>query len=97
MKFERKGWLLVVVRYAFSIGDIKLLAKGARAQPEAVTKMELRGVAAARVRHWKEKPDETLRIIVDRRGGTSEINARRVVARLLSRVSRKREILSEMG
>lgn len=38
-----------------SIGCVQLLAKGARAQPELVAEIELRGVTATRVGHCKKE------------------------------------------
>lgn len=43
--------MLLEAHYTFSVGDIELPAESDRAQPEAVTKVKLRGVAATRVRH----------------------------------------------
>lgn len=78
--------MLLEAHYTFSVGDIELPTESDRAQPEAVTKVKLRGVAATRVRHWKEKPDgETVKNNC-RSSGRNERDERVAFVWLLSRV-----------
>lgn len=93
MKFERKGWLLIVVRYVFSVRDIELFAKSARAQPEVVAKVELRRVATARVRHWKEKSDEVEKYCRSSERNERDKRASRCRTTLLIACLSKEEIL----
>lgn len=58
-------------RQAFSMRRVQLLAKGARAEPEAVSKMELRGVTATRVRHYKRDTMKGSEVILDKRENRS--------------------------
>lgn len=55
VELHRIRWRVVEIQANFSIGGIQFFAEAARAEPEAVTKMELRRVTAARVGHCKNK------------------------------------------